>query len=56
VDNTSWPEAFIASSALFSGAILLSVLVWQIGRIILTGMTMKDDQAHSRITHPSTRA
>jgi hypothetical protein len=42
MDGTSWPDAIIASSAIISGASLVGVLVWQISRIIQTGMTLGD--------------
>jgi hypothetical protein len=40
MDNTSWPEAIIASSAIISAFSFAAVLVWQISRIIQTNLTL----------------
>lgn len=38
MENTSWPEAMIASSAIISVALFLCVITWQIAGIVRTGM------------------
>jgi hypothetical protein len=42
MDNTSWPEAAIASSAIISVTLFLCVIAWQISAIVRTGMTRDD--------------
>jgi len=40
MDNTSWPEAIIASSAIISAFSFAGVIVWQVSRIIQTNLTL----------------
>lgn len=40
MDNTSWPEALIASSAILSAFSFAGVIVWQVSRIIQTNLTL----------------
>jgi hypothetical protein len=40
MDNTSWPEAIIASSAIISAFSFAGVIAWQISRIIQTNLTL----------------
>jgi hypothetical protein len=40
MDNTSWPEAIIASSAIISAFSFVGVIVWQVSRIIQTNLVL----------------